>query len=976
MKFEHCLRRGLLLLLLLPFANLGHAADANAVGNVEEIVVTGSYIKGSPEDAALPVDVITRTDLEDVGQPSMIEFIRSLGISSGNLGETNQFNSPGQGTEGVTSVNLRGLGASRTLTLINGRRQVATENNGVDLSAFPQVVFARTEVLKDGAAALYGSDAIAGVANFITRSGFEGLEVSGSNTWIEESDGNHDASIIYGFASDSWNWMAAAEYDHRSELQIRDKDWALRPLAENVLGGWSFTGQPGTPVRANLDGTRTTLGVDNNCVPLGGANALPVLGAGLCGFQFTYFDNLIEETDTYKGYTEFNYDVSEHSKLHVEAMYSYLDMPEWKTSPAYPPQALFGPAQLIAPTHPGLISYKAQNPTNVNTGLPIFTDQPGYPIAAQSVYERSRYLGVNGFFGEPQEGYREADTWRLATSLIGDAFDDVLGYNFGISYSERKRKVNGFDMGVEKMAFALKGLGGPGCTPGGAAATSTPGVGPCEYFNPFPNAINRSVVTGLTNPNFDPTVANSADMTRWLIYEGESTEESKLLVFDAVFNGELDFLTLPGGPVGWAAGIQTRNEKYTVDYNAVSDRQVNPCPYTNPYAVTLGLVAASQLGPNCTVRTGLLAFGSANDAVDTSRTVYAAFSEFALPITDTVDMQAAVRFEDYGANGGSTIDPKVAIRWQAMDWLALRGSISTSFRGPPQSYLEGTNTVLQNINNAGAYKAVDIIGNPNLDPETATVGNVGLIFEAGGFNATVDYWSFKFSDPFQTESAGQLVSAYQTGLCADGQANVATPRCGDLRTHIFPVGTLVSNLERVDTNIINGSDIDTSGVDVASQYRFDLMGGEMTVGAEGTYTIEYKSDAFADIGGTVLAPGGDFVGFMNTGLNPFTPLPDLKGNVFARFARDNWRFSYTVRYIADYEQLDAVPDSLSDVDAMTTQDVTAIYTWHDLTIAGSVFNLTDEDPPFVSQALSYDAYTHNAFGRMMKLDFTYTLGGK
>ena len=102
-------------------ATTGFAAE------MEEVVVTGSFIKGSPEDAALPVDVLSRSDLEDVGNPTIIEMIRNLGVTSGNLGETNQFDARGgQGNEGVSTVNLRGLGSSRTLVLINGKRQVST----------------------------------------------------------------------------------------------------------------------------------------------------------------------------------------------------------------------------------------------------------------------------------------------------------------------------------------------------------------------------------------------------------------------------------------------------------------------------------------------------------------------------------------------------------------------------------------------------------------------------------------------------------------------------------------------------------------------------------------------------------------------------------------------------------------------------------------------------------------------------------
>ena len=120
---------------------------------IEEIVVTGSYIRGTPEDAALPVDVVTRADLEDQGAPSINELIRNLNVSSSALAETNQFDTRGaQAAEGVSTVNLRGLGPARTLVLINSKRHVAMESRGVDISAIPAVAIGRIEVLKDGAA--------------------------------------------------------------------------------------------------------------------------------------------------------------------------------------------------------------------------------------------------------------------------------------------------------------------------------------------------------------------------------------------------------------------------------------------------------------------------------------------------------------------------------------------------------------------------------------------------------------------------------------------------------------------------------------------------------------------------------------------------------------------------------------------------------------------------------------------------------
>ena len=144
--------------------------------------------------------------------------------------------------------------------------------------------------------------------------------------------------------------------------------------------------------------------------------------------------------------------------------------------------------------------------------------------------------------------------------------------------------------------------------------------------------------------------------------------------------------------------------------------------------------------------------------------------------------------------------------------------------------------------------------------------------------------------------------------------------------------------------------------------------------------LEYESDDFVSLNGTNLAPGGDFVGFMNIGSNPFYPLPDLQANAYIRYAIGGWRFSYTIRYTSDYE--DVAPPALNDanaalqeIDDMTTHDFTAIWSWRDFTVAGTVLNFTDEEPPEVYMPQNYDPYTHNPFGRMVKLQLTYHFGG-
>lgn len=274
-------RRALLAALAIVFfaSGSGNAFAQRSDTPIEEVVVTGSYIKGTPEDAELPVDVLRREDLQDIGSPSVVEMVRNLSITSGNLGETNQFQTNGgQANEGVATINLRGLGASRTLVLLNGRRHVATETQGVDINAMPAFAIGRIEVLKDGAAALYGSDAIAGVVNFITRTDIEGFEIGGNYQDIDDG-GDWDVSAAFGANGDNWNWMIAAEYGERDEIPFRTRDWAVRPFSENTQGGWSGIANPANILFFEDGSVRP----DPRCEDLGAWRD----SISSCGFQFT-----------------------------------------------------------------------------------------------------------------------------------------------------------------------------------------------------------------------------------------------------------------------------------------------------------------------------------------------------------------------------------------------------------------------------------------------------------------------------------------------------------------------------------------------------------------------------------------------------------------------------------------------------------------------------------------------------------------
>ena len=202
--------------------------------------------------------------------------------------------------------------------------------------------------------------------------------------------------------------------------------------------------------------------------------------------------------------------------------------------------------------------------------------------------------------------------------------------------------------------------------------------------------------------------------------------------------------------------------------------------------------------------------------------------------------------------------------------------------------------------------------------------------------------------------------------------------CQRLQSHIIfqdgQQGT-TSAINRLEVNWINGTDITTSGVDWLAQYDFVLGEGEMTVGTQGTHTLEYDVDNFVDINGVFLTSGGDFAGNLNDNRNALTPIVDLQANIFTRYRTGPHSATITGRYWGEYDDAQASLASLKTIDSMFTVDFTYnIDLMEDsLNLNLSVFNLLDEDPPQTQTDLNYDPYTHSAFGRIIKIGVRYTL---
>lgn len=960
------------LVAALTVTAIGAAAQpAFAQGGDDEIVVTGSFIRGTPEDAALPVDVITAQDLIQQGSPNALELIKSLPIVGPVLGDSNQFSTGAQGASGAGTLNLRGIGANRTLILLNGRRIAPSLAGAVDTNLLPVTAIGRIEILKDGAAATYGSDAIAGVANFITRRDLEGFEASGEYRAIEGSDGDYNLGLSWGWRGDRSNIFTTVGYQHRSELNSLDRDWANRPYLENPTG-WSILGNPGTIMPITATGTPT--GVprrDANCTDVGGyanfAGTTPT-----CYFTYVPYDNLVETQNSIQWYGELNTEIADNIDLHVEAYWARNELPEMNFSPSYPPtQGLRGPGSVgafaVPLTNPG-----AAMALNATGGIPAGTQ------AVSLLLWRPLGNGGNPSTGQGQIGYRDYDAWRISASLTGE-FGNGVGWDLAATYSENNMDQGTTDILSQRLQLALNGFGSRAgaaddCSAADMANPANAGnnaVG-CYWFNPFSNAYPGNMATGAPNPGYSAANANDPAVVAWLFDMQKIDIQQSQLVVDFVLDGETG-INLAGGPVAWAAGAQWRRSEYRQAlgsnfYNA----DITPCPLPGDFT--------------CSVRTGPYIFLGQNRPQMLDDGVYAVFGELNIPLTDALNIQAAVRHEDYGGQTGSTTNPKLSARWEVADFLVLRGSVGTTFRGPTSN--NRANTVVTSLAGIQAannnFKSVDIYGNPAIEPETAFAYNLGAVVERGGFRAIVDYWSFEIEDGIVTTPAQAIANAVANGPgtgtqfvnCAHPLRNLITFSNNDTCTQGVTVG---NDIARVRTDVVNGPTVTVSGIDAQLDYIFDeIWGGSLSLGVAATYMLEYEFENFVR-SGTLLQQGYDAVGFANYNRTPGT-VSEWRGTGYVNFNTGPANIRYQLNYVSGVTD-DRTPISVQnstgalvpvtigrEVDDFLTHDVylTLDLPW-ETTVTASIVNFTDEDPPEARLELSYDPYIGNPLGRTFEV---------
>nr|WP_243446067.1 TonB-dependent receptor [Polymorphobacter fuscus] len=953
------------------------AATADAPDEAATIVVTGSLIRNTTKDAALPVDVLTAADLINRGSPSLLDLTKNLASMGPVLGDSNQFSTLAQGVVGTGSVNLRGLGPQRTLVLLNGRRTTTTPDVGsfgVDTNLLPIAAVGRIEILKDGAAATYGSDAIAGVVNFIIRTDLNGFDGGVQYKLINGSAGDYTADLAWGWQDDRSRVLLSAGYQHRSELSTTKRDWT-RPAYTTNPSGWSVLGQPGSFLPRN--GAAPTAGVqrDANCNAVGGYAGFSGTTPA-CYFTYIPFDNLVEKQTRYQLYGEANTELTDKVTLHVEALYAKTDVPGIRFSPSYPPTS--------GPNGPGSVnvfSVTSAGPTpfaNNPGALTALTQaglSPGAIAATNNIgLTLWRPLG-NG--GNPttgglggQKGFRNYDIYRVSGS-VDYRITENFGFNGAITYSDETTNTMTTDIQIDRLQRALNGLGGPNCN---GIAFGSPGS-TCQAFNPFSNGYGTNPSSGQTNPGFVSANANSNDLVAWLFDSPASTRRQNLFVADAVFDGSFD-VGLSGGPIGFAIGSQFRSEKYeSSTASLLNDQRITPCPVPG---VT-----------NCQFRTGPYIFLGQALPNTVKGQVWAVFGEVAVPITERFDLRGALRFEDYGGLTGSTLNPKGSVRWKPLDWLTLRGSIGTTFRGPtPNDRRTGGVTGLSGIIAAGNnFKSVDFLGNPSVGPETAFTYNVGAIVATGGLRASVDFWNYDFKDQIVTVPANVIATAVagtgngtQTVNCGSPLRDLITFASGNACIQGVTIG---NDIARVRSDIVNGAKIHVQGIDFEVSYTFDdVMGGTLEIGANASHTLKWDQEAFS-VGGVLVSPAYSAVGFTNYDRFPGT-ISAWRGRGNINYNVDKLNLRYELGYISGATDNRAQISVQAGIESPTpgapipitfgqqigewvTHDFHITYeTPWDMTLQASVVNILDRDPPSARLEISYDPFIGNPLGRVFQ----------
>jgi iron complex outermembrane receptor protein len=899
----------------LPFligASAYAQAPASTEATTERVIVTGSYIPTAETESALPVTVYTAEVLQKQGANTPVEGLRQLPSFVGNAATENDSN----GGNGQAFINLRGIGQANTLTLINGRRAFEF----ADVNAIPIGALVRTEVLKDGASAIYGSDAVAGVVNFILLNGpgekpYEGAELFALYGNTTDSDAHVRQVFLRGGVTGldgKVSIAAAGEYYSRANLFSRDRtiattgDLSINPTGLGLDGinnnsatyggrvAVAASGSPFFPLTGNLTLTNRNMG--GSIVPTdyrqfdGAATG----GSGTDPSRFNFRDF----TPAIPGVEKAMYFVTGRYKIFGDGMQLYGDIMYSKTKQD---NGLAGSPFAV----PGTV-----------------VNDAGVRVAASPYSPFGRYLTSISYRTVDELGLRrsffDSDYYRYVVGLNGDfnfkgnSFISRFGYDTGFVY-ERYDSLR-TDTGDAQFTPLFASI---------QAGDFNPFLGVGAPLQGTATIYTTDPVTGLSVPAGTQAYDNRA-AAQAASYIGHSEFYERDFLYDAKINAHL-FPNLWNGGLDFAAGYEHRN----IHQHSVPDPvQAN--------GDQLGFNQAPNFKQTQEV-----------DSFFTELNIPIVTSTMNIPFVRSLDMSVAWRYEkfkdrdDYlklnasfdnanqNENFGGT--PRVSLRYQPMPDLTLRASWGQSFLSPsPQSLFT---PVAENFPVVFDPVAGNTLQPPNgvwqgsnvaLKPEKTDSYTAGLVYTPKwlpGFTMTADWYQIYTKDLILSAAADAQVLLSLGIVDPDGFGNASgaaiAPGGPGLGITRSDTGALVA----IDANATNAGKRLVQGLDVTAVYEIPTeRWGKFTISGGWNHFFTWKAEAADGLGAI------DFLGNYNNGTLPLAPggIPFNKGFLRGEWEWRHFDFVATGNYIGDYlddpsfiKQEDGVAQAVNPADPGT-----------------------------------------------------------
>lgn len=982
---------------------VGSGASGTQVAEDEEarldrVVVVGSQIVGVEPGGALPVTVVGEEELAAIGGLDGDDLFRAI-PQFGDVGFNSTENVSGgvnSARGDVASINLRALGTGNTLVLLNGRRMVnhpgtQSENlvpvTTVNANAIPVMGVRRVEVLLDGASALYGSDAVAGVVNTVLKDDFDGFTVSG-RYGFEPDVGGDEFNLNFEFGRNFNNGQSnialfgsytdrdpvfASERDWAANADLRDRlpaDWEgdtnFRNNSNNTPWGAFTLRDPATGGSVSLDGVTNGSG-GWHIQPGDFSGCLVDLGDGLCIDDSNSSGSVAERYNTNADRTinngverlnlfgTFNHDFDGGLEFFSEAgLYTATSNAERAGS------AQLTAARMIIPAE------NYYNPFGP-VGSPNRIEGIGTPDEGLDV-ELRRYRVVDA---GPRRIEVENTNWRLLGGLRGD----WSGYDWETALLYSEAETDDTTSRISNTLF-LEALG-----------LNTPAA-----YNPFNGGGLPISNEGDGTPS-DPGTIDS------FIVPVSRVSSTSLALWDFKLSRP-DLFELPAGDVGAAFGVELRRETYEDDRDPRLDGTIQfPGPLT-------GELTSDVMGSSPTLDS------------EGERDVFSAFAELAVPIVSpdqniplaqSIDLQLAVRYEDYDLFGSVT-KPKVALAWRPADSLLFRTAWSQGFKAP--NLQQQFDRSLERVNNrtdfiqceadlrAGriaSFSDCDQVaavvsqrqGSTELGPEESESFSAGLVFdatflppEAGALQVTLDWWRIEQEDVvgiFGDEN--HLIYDYL--LRAEGAFNPAVVRADptpeDIAafagTGLDPAGEVLF----VEDNYLNLLPREVEGLDLGVYYSLDgTQLGDFDFRVNVAQLREFSQD---------IAPReAEILAAQEAGIISDVAALSGAGDLIRQDGRPEWRWSasatwryqawgagWFTSYIDDVLDTSATNDDTGEfwvVDSDIRHNAYLQYTFGEdgdqpLRLRVGARNLFDEEPPLADESFGYLGGLHSSRGRFL-----------